>query len=113
MEANDLIKIAQKLSASGMAEHLAEGQEAVPVSLMIPERTNIKSREERKAYLKRQFSERLSRWEKEGLEVDFNSLSVSGQTINAKMGIDSIKPLFQYLTNNGLKIHPNINTYVV
>lgn len=113
MEANDLIRVAQKLSASGMAEHLADGREAVAVALMIPEPANIKSREERKDYLKKQFSEKLNGWTDKGLEVDFNSLSVSGQTINAKMGIESIEPLVQYLSNANLKVYPNINTQIV
>jgi hypothetical protein len=107
MEFSDINKWAQKLSSRGVTEHLENGKEAVPVSLMLTGKLTEKSREVRKEMLKSQFSDKLAGLANSNIEVDFNSISPSAQTIQAKLGIEDLQFFVNELKQQDLEIYPN------
>ena len=113
MDAEELARLAQKLSSQGMTDSLKNGKEAIPVSLMIPERFTETSREVRKELLKNEFEKKLDNDVEGNLEVDFSKISVSGQTVQAKLDINSIHPVLDFLKEKQIEIYPNINKDVI
>jgi hypothetical protein len=114
MELKELMQFATKLSAQGMTDHLRNGMEAIPVSLFLPMKFGERSRAERKTMLQKEFSNKLSTpLCREGVEVDFDSLSVSGQTVDAKLGIQNINDFSNYLNKHDISIYPNIKQQIV
>lgn len=108
MEFSDIYNWAQKLSSHGTVEHLENGKEAVPVSLMITDKINEKSREARKQMLMNTFSAKLASVANgSNIEIDFNSISTSAQTIQAKLGIDDLHFLVNTFKQQNLEIYPN------
>ena len=92
---------------------MKNGTPALPVSLMIPDRLTQPSRAERKIALKEQFQHRLQGLENKGLEVDFNSISPSGQTIKAKLSVASIERMVAELQFRNLQVFPDTQQQVI
>lgn len=115
MEEKDLFQLAQKLSSRGMLEHFDGGGEALPVSLMVRSDAFRKtpSRAQRKQMLKSMFTQKLNDLIGNGLEVDFNSLSVSGQTVDAKLEVSHLPSIFNSLKQRDVDIYPNTQSYAL
>lgn len=110
---NELLNLARKLSRQGMTEHLKNGKEAVSVSLMLPGKITEKSRQVRKEILKNEFSKTLDDLiSNHNLEIDLNSVSPSAQTIQAKLGIESIQPVLTKLNETQIEIYPNTKDFL-
>jgi hypothetical protein len=114
MKTKELISIAQRLSRQGLLPHLTNGDEAIPVSLMITERfIDSESRQKRRELLTQKFSVCLDQFGKSDLEADFNSISVSGQTINAKLAVRKLEAIVDVLESSDIDVRPVVEVQVV
>lgn len=113
MGPHELGRLAKKLLTQGMLDHLGNGRDAISVSLMLPDRVTEKSLEVRKSLLKNKFSEKLTDISQEILEVDLSSISPSGQTVQAKIDIDSILEIYQKLNEKNIQIYPNLRRNIL
>ena len=108
IDSKALLNLAQKLSKDGMTEFLKNGKEAVSLSLMLPGKLTEKSRQLRKEMLKKEFTEKLHELKaNHNVEIDFNSISPSAQTIQVKLGIDDIQAFCNKLEHKKLEVYPN------
>jgi hypothetical protein len=114
MKTKELTSIAHDLSLQGLLLHLNNGEEAIPVSLMITERfTEGEPRPKRKELLMQRFTACLNQFGNNDLEADFNSISVSGQTINAKMAVRKIKAIVDVLQTDKIDVRAVVGQQIV
>lgn len=109
MEEQDLFQLANQLSSRGMLESTKSGGEALPISLMVRHTSiqNTLPRAERKKILESLFSEKLNGLVGNGLEVDYDSLSVSGQTMDAKVEVNQLPAVYDSLKKQDIEVYPN------
>ncbi|MEX2233626.1 MAG: hypothetical protein WD824_15790 [Cyclobacteriaceae bacterium] len=113
MNAEEFVRAASKMAERGETNRLKNGDVAISVSVFYPEKLAIKSRVERKRVLKKSFREKLVDLQSEGLEVDFDTISTSGQTVEAKVRLESVRSLFDKLQQKSLEIYPNSKHQVI
>jgi hypothetical protein len=114
MKTKELTSIAQDLSRQGLLPHLTNGEDAILVSFMIKDKfTDGEPRQKRKEILKQKFSACLGKFAKSDLEADFNSISVSGQTINAKLAVRKISTVVDALQTSEIDVRPVVDMQLV
>lgn len=106
ISAEELEKVAKKMVETGETAQLKNGDLAIPVALSTSSVFMVKSRDERKKMLLKQFQEKLDTLADKGLEVDFGSISVSGQTVEAKLSLQFINAVLAELKEQKLDIYP-------
>src|SRR6185436_19237216 len=114
MNSNELYEWAQKLSKQGIIDHLENGKEAISVSLMLPQKLEIKSRDARREHLKNECLDKLNDLiPNNNIEIDFNSVSPSAQTIQAKLGIDDIHSFLGVFEQRQVEVYPNTKKSII
>lgn len=111
MNANQLEKLAKRQLEKGMVDHLQSGELAITVSLSTSQKLPSVPREQRKQILVEEFREKLDRLN--GLEVDFNTLSLSAQTVEAKLSLNKLQQLHRSLESESLTIYPVIKQQIL
>ncbi|WP_422358856.1 hypothetical protein [Reichenbachiella sp.] len=107
MDGKSLLNIAKELSEKGFTDKLGSGEKAINVALGSQVQFHDGSRALRREKLKSQFTESLKLINPDDVEVDFDSLSVSGQTVNAKIKIERLIDVCNKLDNQKINIYPN------
>lgn len=92
-----------KLAKAGLIEKLDSGLEAVPVSLFFAPRIVEKSRPLRRAKLASKFEEIAQRFGSRSVKVDLDSLSLSGQTIEALISVDQFDEVVAQLESDQVR----------
>jgi hypothetical protein len=100
------MKLLKKLRQIGAIEHLDAGVDGVRVSLQCRLKLTDPSRTGRRNILKSEF-ERIARdLSKEGAKVDLDSISVSGQTVEAVLPLDKYDHLTDALSKQDVRVDP-------
>jgi hypothetical protein len=104
---------AQKLSERGLVGKTPAGRPAVRVSLQYQHRFEEPSRDARRRLLSDAF-EPIARWlESNDAHVDLDSLSVSGQTVEALLPIDDYDELTSKLQHHDVRVDQLVDRQVV
>ena len=89
------------------------GKKGVHVSLQYQEQLKITSRAERRKYLQVQFSQLAEVLIQQGAQVDFETMSVSGQTIEAALPLEHYEEIVEKLTKQDFRVDPVIDQQIV
>lgn len=106
-------RAAQKLADRGYAEPTAAGAQAVRVSLQYRQPLEERSRAARRQQLQTAFERIAELLRTEGADVDLESISTSGQTVEALLPLDSFDELSERLSEEDIRVDPLIDRQVV
>ena len=91
-----------------------ETVETVPVTIMLPTTMEPAGRSERKELLKTEFKKLLSSEEMtKDIEVDYESVSVTAQTIEAKLPADNLEELKANLKELGMRADEILEVQII
>ena len=107
---NPLFKKLEKLGALGT---LHSGTKGVYVSLQYKPSLTELSRSARRDALRAEFEKVARAIEPQGAEVDLDSISVSGQTVEALLPIDHYEELESRLNRQNIRVDPLIDRQIV
>lgn len=93
-----------KLAKIGAIERLNTGDNAVRVSLQYEPRLRNPSRSDRRETLKSEFEQIAQSIDARGAEVNLESLSVSGQTVEALIPVDSFDAIAEELSSKNVRV---------
>lgn len=96
--------VISKLRRAGQLTHMANGREGVPITLQFKGKVPQLQRSERKRWLEDLFKDWTSKHDHLPVEIDAQSVSLSGQTIDAKCSIDHIDDIRQASEIDGLQL---------
>ena len=94
----------KNLIKSGNVERLSTGEEGVRVSLQYELKLTEPSRSARLNILRAKFECIAKQIKLQGAEVDLNSISVSGQTVEAILPIDRWEQIFKKLSEEKIRV---------
>ena len=97
-------KVLEKLYKLGAVDRLANGQDGVRVSLMCSLTLSQTSRSARRDLLRQKFESAANDILPDGAEVDLNSISVSGQTVEAVLPIDNYDDITDKLKQQSIRV---------
>jgi hypothetical protein len=97
-------KVLEKLYKLGAVGRLANGQDGVRVSLMWNSALPQTSRSARRDLLQQKFECAANDILPDGAEVDLNSISVSGQTVEAVLPIDNYDDITDKLKQQSIRV---------
>lgn len=100
------MKLLKKLRQLGAIEHLDAGADGVRVSLQYRSRLADPSRARRRDILKSEFERIAHDLITEGAKVDLDSMSVSGQTVEAVLPLDKYDHLKDELSKQDVRVDP-------
>lgn len=100
------LKLLKKLRELGAIEHLEAGADGVRVSLQYRSRLTEPSRDRRRDILISEFKRIAHDLITEGAKVDLNSISVSGQTVEAVLPLDKYDQLTDELSKQDVRVDP-------
>jgi hypothetical protein len=106
-------KVLEKLYKLGAVDKLANGQEGVRVSLMCNSTLPRTSRSARRNILQQRFGDVANDILPDGAEIDLNSLSVSGQTVEAVLPIDNYDRIAEKLKQQDIRVDLLTNEQVL
>lgn len=96
-------KVLKKLYDTGAIDRLSNGQDGVRVSLQYQSATSG-SRSSRRTLLKQAFKDIAKEIVSEGAEVDLDSISVSGQTVEAILPVDNYDNIAGKLNQQNIRV---------
>ena len=94
----------KKLADRGVLVDLPRGKKGVPASLQYRGKLNSRSRAERKNELKEALGKAIELVRSVGGEVDADSVSVSGQTIDSVIPADDYERVRKHLESEGMRL---------
>lgn len=94
----------EKLYKLGAIKQLGTGTDGIRVSLQYEPRITEPSRSERRSILHDEFQRVAESINKKGAEVDLNSISVSGQTVEAVLPISEYDEILDDLSTRGIRM---------
>lgn len=97
-------KVLDNLYKLGAVDRLPNGQDGVRVSLQYRSRLTSGSRSSRRDLLKQTFEDIAKDIVSDGAEVDLNSLSVSGQTVEAILPVDQYDDITDKLNQQNIRV---------
>lgn len=100
------LKLVKKLRQLGAIEHLDAGADGVRVSLQCRLKLTDQSRTQRRDILKSEFERIAHDLSSEGAKVDLDSMSVSGQTVEALLPLDKYDHLTDKLSKQDVRVDP-------
>lgn len=100
------IKLLNKLRQLGAIEHTDAGADGVRVSLQYRSRLTDSSRARRRDILKNEFERIAHDLVSEGVKVDLESMSISGQTVEAVLPVDKYDHLTDELNKQNVRVDP-------
>ena len=103
----------ERLYKLGAIERMANGQDGVRVSLMWDSTLSEPSRPARRDLLRQKFECVANEILPDGAEVDLNSISVSGQTVEALLPIDNYDQITDKLKQQSIRVAPLTNEQVL
>ncbi|MHC4548631.1 MAG: hypothetical protein ACYTEZ_07620 [Planctomycetota bacterium] len=103
--------IIRKLRMRGALKRLRTGDEGVEVSLMYEPRPEGASRAERRRFLEDEF--RVLADEIDEAELDLGSISVTGQTVSAKLPVDRLQVLCDRLQQRHIRVDIIVDRQIV
>lgn len=107
------LKLLKKLRQLGAIEHLDAGADGVRVSLQCRLKLTEQSRIRRRDVLKSEFERIADDLSKEGVKVDLDSISVSGQTVEAVLPLDKYDDLTDKLSKQDVRVDPLTTEQIV
>lgn len=107
------VKMLKKLRQLGAIEHLDAGTDGVRVSLQYRSRLTDPSRARRRDILKSQFERIAHDLVSEGAKVDLDSMSISGQTVEAVLPVDKYDDLTNELSKQDVRVDPLTTEQVI
>jgi hypothetical protein len=99
-------KVLERLHQLGAIDRLANGQDGVRVSLMWNSRLSDPSLSARRDLLLQKFECIANDILSDGAEVDFNSISVSAQTVEAVIPIPNYDYITDKLKQQSIRVDP-------
>lgn len=106
-------KLLERVYKLGAVERLATGQDGVRVSLMWDSTLSQPSRSARRDLLKQKFESTANDIIPDGAEVDLNSISVSGQTVEAVLPINNFDQITDKLKQQSIRVAVLTNEQVL
>ena len=106
-------KVLDKLYKIGAVERLPDGQDGVRVSLQYRGPMTNPSRSHRRDLLKQTFEDIARSIASEGAEVDLDSVSVSGQTVEAILPVAKYDDIESKLLEQNILVDLNIDRQVL
>lgn len=110
----DATDVAKHLRDRGQLRTLPSGSEVIPASIMWPRRLEG-SRDERRQVLRQALEDVVARMTQAAPEVtvDWGTMSVSGQTVDALLPVHTYDALRADLEQDGVRVDPLIDRQVV
>jgi hypothetical protein len=105
--------ILEKLNALDAFEELGDGRRGVRVTLQVQARFSERDRKVRRALLRSEFEKAAAIIEPDGGKLDFDSISVSGQTAEAVLPVDVLDVLESKLTAEDVRIDALIDRQIL
>lgn len=96
--------LVEKVIKQGGLERLHTGANGVRVSLQYEPRLLTPSFPDRKLELKREFERIAQSLNQRGAELDLDSISVSGQTVEALLPIDQLAEIEEDLSDRNIRV---------
>lgn len=106
-------KLLERLYKLGAVDRLANGQDGVRVSLMWNSTLSQTSRSARRDLLQQKFESAANDILPDGAQVDLNSISVSGQTVEAVFPIDNFDDITDKLKQQSIRVDLLTNEQVL
>lgn len=97
-------KVLDKLYKLGAVDRLPNGQDGVRVSLQYRSRLTSGSRSDRRDLLKQAFEDIAKDIVSDGAEVDLDSISVSGQTVEAILPVTQYDDITDKLNQQNVRV---------
>lgn len=106
-------QILDKLTKLGAIEQLPTGVPGVRVSLQYEPRLSLQSRDARRDLLRHEFERIAHALGAQGAKLDLDSVSVSGQTVEAIFPLDNYDRISQELSNQQIRVDLLIDRQIV
>lgn len=106
-------RLIEKLDRMGALSCLGTGKKAVRVTMQYQPALDVKSRDLRRRALYEEFERVRDNIESKGAEVDLESLSVSGQTVEALLPLDRCDEIEENLRHCNVRVDLLVDRKIV
>lgn len=102
-----------KLAQRDQLAQLSSGRPGVPATLQLQQRQSSSTMDARRNTLREQFAKAAPAVERLGGEVNLNSLSITGQTVEAILPVDQYDQIETSLRSQEIRVDLLINRQVI